>query len=70
MNVERLQKKLSLHSDGVQRLRSSVNDLNAEKLRIQQGIQEKCKLEEQKSTLLAENSKLQQEIEVAYLCVV
>ena len=67
MSLEHLQKKLSSHNDSVQKLRSKVNDLKADQLQIQQGIQEKCKLEEQKSALMEENSKLQQEIEVGFV---
>ena len=55
MSLEHLQKKLSSHNDSVQKLRSKVNDLKADQLQIQQGIQEKCKLEEQKSALMEES---------------
>jgi len=63
-SVERQQKKISKHNDSVQRLRAKVNDLNADKLKIQQGVQEKQKMEEQKATLQEEVTKLQQEVEV------
>ena len=63
-DLERLQKKIAIHKDTEQRLRSRVNDLNADRLKIQQGIQERCKLEDQKDSLTKQNVELQREIEV------
>ncbi|XP_064608041.1 LOW QUALITY PROTEIN: DNA repair protein RAD50-like [Liolophura sinensis] len=50
--------KVSSHSDQVQRLKGQVNDLTADKLRIEQDVQQRCKLEERKVQLEAENNTL------------
>ncbi|XP_067948379.1 DNA repair protein RAD50.L-like isoform X2 [Watersipora subatra] len=63
MKVDRMTKKLSSYNENLMRLRSKVNDLGANKLKIQESVQQKCTLEQQKAALLDENSKLQREVE-------
>lgn len=62
--IERQKKKISDHKDTVQRLNTKINSLTAEKLKIQEGVQQKCKLEDQRRDREQENTKLNQEIEV------
>jgi hypothetical protein len=53
-----------MHSDEVQRLKSEVNQLKEDKLQIDSDLQQRNKLEEDKSTLLSENEQYNREIAV------
>ena len=64
MSLEREQKRIMQHNETIQRLKSRVNDLSADRLKIQAGVQEKCKLEEQKTSLSEQTSDLQKQYDV------
>jgi len=65
--LERKQQKLNDHTERLQRLRSSLNELRSERLQIETDLQRRTRLEETKDELTSSNETLDCEILVSSL---
>lgn len=65
--LDRKRQKLIDHSDQVQMLRGTINSLREEKIHIENDLQQRIKLEEDKANLTAENEVYTREIQVGAL---
>ena len=63
--LDRKRQKLVDHSDKVQMLRGTINSLREEKLRIENDLQQRIKLEEDKANWAAETEACKREIQVS-----
>ena len=63
--LDRKQQKLNEHKDRLQRLKSSLNELRAERLQIESDLQRQTRLEETKDELTKSNETLDCEILVS-----
>ena len=64
--LDHKRQKLSDHSDQVQVLRATINSLREERLTIENDLQQRIKLEEDKANLETENTGYAQEIKVGF----
>lgn len=62
--LDHKREKLDNHSNKVQSLREVINRLREEKLRIENDLQQRIKLEEDKANWIAENEAYDREIKV------
>ena len=60
--LERKQQKLNDHTERLQRLKSSLNELRSERLQIETDLQRRTRLEETKDELTSSNETLDREI--------
>lgn len=60
--LDHLRQKQTVHTDHVQSLRTKVNQLQAEKLRIEAELQERTKLEERQAQLISDNQEYETDI--------
>lgn len=65
--LDHKRQKLTDHSDQVQVLRATINSLREEKLTIENDLQQRIKLEEDKANLETENVAYTQDIKVKIL---
>ena len=63
--LERKQQKLNDHTERLQRLRSSLNELRSERLQIETDLQRRTRLEETKDELTNSNETLGSDIVVS-----
>jgi len=61
---ESKQQKLTAHTERLQRLKSSLNELKSERLSIETDLQRRTRLEETKDELMSANDTLDSEIHV------
>jgi len=64
--LERKQQKLNEHTERLQRLKSSLNELRSERLQIETDLQRRTRLEETKDELTDSNESLDREILVSF----
>lgn len=64
-DLERKRQKISVQSEHVQELKSEINELKAEKLKIEHDLQQRLKLEETKAELVSANQTYEREIQEA-----
>jgi DNA repair protein RAD50 len=62
--LDRKRQKLTEHTERVQQLKSSLNELRSEKLQIETDLQRRTRLEESKDKLTAANESLNREMQV------
>ena len=60
--LERTRDKLSNHSERVQQLKSTLNELMSERLTIERDLQQRTQLEERKAELESSNHELTNDI--------
>ena len=65
--LDHKRQKLSDHSDQVQALRATINGLREEKLTIENDLQQRIKLEEDKANLETENDGYAEDIKVCII---
>jgi DNA repair protein RAD50 len=64
--LDRKRQKLAEHTERVQQLKCSLNELRSEKLQIETDLQRRTRLEESKDELTEANESLNREVQVGY----
>jgi len=69
VSLERTRERLSDHSERVQKLKSTLNDLKSERLTIERDLQRRTQLEERCSELESSNHELTNDIKASDMIV-